>query len=95
MRMRPKILLRCVEDNEDLNLSISELKEQLDTPEEECFRIVQMAKQARNEEGQKIFETFRQGNEAEGVAVNPEGESHYEQTQGKSSRRERSAWCRR
>ena len=91
MRMRPKNLLRCVEDSEDLKLSISELKEQLDTPEEECFRIMEIAQQPRNEEGQKIFESFRQGNEAEGVAVNPEGESHHEQTQGKSTRRERSA----
>ena len=45
-----KNMLRYLEDSEDLEVSISELKGQL-----------QSAQQARNEKGYKIFETFRQG----------------------------------
>ena len=56
-----KRMLRYLEDSEDLKVIISELKGQLDTPEEEGFSIMQIAQQARNDKGQKIFETFRQG----------------------------------
>ena len=50
-------------DAEDLKVSINELKGQLETPEEEeeGFSIMQVVQQGRNEKGQKIFETFRQG----------------------------------
>ena len=41
-------------------MGISETKEQLETLERSFMEI---AKQARNEQGQKIFETFRQGEE--------------------------------
>ena len=51
-------MLGYSEDSEDLQVGISELKEQLETPEEEGQSIVQIAKQARNQKGQKIFEIF-------------------------------------
>ena len=47
------------EDSEDLKVGLSELKEQLKMPEEAGFSIVQIAQQARNEKGEKLFETFR------------------------------------
>ena len=43
-------------------MGISELKEQLETPEE-GRSIMQIAQQARNEKGRRIFEIFRQGEE--------------------------------
>ena len=46
---------------EDRKVSFSELKEQLETPEETGFSVVQVAQQARNEGDQRLFETFRQG----------------------------------
>ena len=39
----------------------SELKEQVETPEEAGFSIMLIAKQARDERGRKLFEIFRQG----------------------------------
>ena len=48
---------------EDLKAGISELKEQLETLEEEGRSIMQIAKQGRNERGQRFFELFRQGEE--------------------------------
>ena len=56
-----KRMLRYLEDSEDLKVSVSDLKGQLEKPEEEGFSIMQIAQQARNERGQKLFETFRQG----------------------------------
>ena len=53
-----KRMLRYLEVSDDLKVGISELKEQLETPEEAGFSIMQIAQQARNEEGQKIFENF-------------------------------------
>ena len=55
-----KKMLKYLEDSEDLDVGISELKEQLETPEETDFTIMQNAKQARNERGQKLFQIFRQ-----------------------------------
>ena len=57
-----KRMLGYLEDSEDLKVGISELKEQLETTEGTCF-IMQIAQQARNEKGQKIFDIFRQGEE--------------------------------
>ena len=54
-------MLRYLEDSEELKVSPSELKEQLETPEEAGFSIMQMAKQARNERSQKLFEINMQG----------------------------------
>ena len=51
------------EDSEDLKVGVNELKEQLEKLEETGFSIMQIAQQARNEKGQKIFEIFRQGEE--------------------------------
>ena len=56
-----KRMLRYLEDSEHLKESISELKGQLETPEEEGFSTMQIAQQATNEKGQKLFEPFRQG----------------------------------
>ena len=54
-------MLKYLEDSEDLKVSLSELKEQQKAFEEAGFSIMQIAQQARNERGQKLFETFRQG----------------------------------
>ena len=56
-----KRLLKYSEDSEDLKVGFSELKEQLETPEEAGFSIMHTAKQARNDRGQKLFDIFRQG----------------------------------
>ena len=40
-------------------MGLSESKEQLETLEEESFSIMQIAKQARNKRGQKLFQIFR------------------------------------
>ena len=42
-------------------MGLSELKEQLETPEEAGFSVMQIAKQTWNERGQELFEMFRQG----------------------------------
>ena len=42
-------------------MGLSELKEQLEMLEEAGFSILQIAKQARNERSQKLFQIFRQG----------------------------------
>ena len=54
------IMLKHLEDSEDLKVGLSELKEQLETPEEAGFSIMQIAKQSRKERGQKLFQVFRQ-----------------------------------
>ena len=56
-----KRMLKYLEESEDLKVCLSELKEQLETPEEAGFSMMQIAQQARNERGQKLFEIFRQG----------------------------------
>ena len=55
-----KRLVKPLEDSEDLKVGLGELKEQLETPEEASFSIVQITNQARNERGQKLFQIFRQ-----------------------------------
>ena len=54
-------MLKYLEDSEKVKVGFSELKEQLETPEETGFTIMQIAKQARKEGGQRLFEIFRQG----------------------------------
>ena len=44
LKMRPKRMLKYLEDSEDLKMGLSELKEQLETPEETCFSIMQIAR---------------------------------------------------
>ena len=53
-------MLKYLEDSEDLKVSLSELKEQLASPEEAGVSVMQIAKQARNERGQKLLQIFRQ-----------------------------------
>ena len=54
-----KKMLKYLEGSEDLKVSLRELKEQVESPEEAGGSIMQIAKQARNERGQKLFQTFR------------------------------------
>ena len=54
-------MLKYPEDSEDFKVGLSELKEQQETPEAAGFSIMQIAKQARNERGHKLFEIFMQG----------------------------------
>ena len=54
-------MLEYLESSDDLEESLTELKERLETPEKAGFSSVQIAQQARNERGQRLFETFRQG----------------------------------
>ena len=49
-----------LDDNEDVKVGLGELKEQLETPEEAGISIMQIAKEARNERGQKLFQIIRQ-----------------------------------
>ena len=53
-------MLKYLEDNEDVKVGLRELKEQFGTPEEAGISIMQIAKQARNEIGHKLFQIFRQ-----------------------------------
>ena len=55
-----KRMLKYSENSEDLKVGLCELKEQLETPQEAGISIMQIAKQARNERGQKLFQIFRQ-----------------------------------
>ena len=53
-----KSTLRCLEDTEDLEVRVSELKGQLETPEAEGFSIMPIAQQARHEKVKRFFENF-------------------------------------
>ena len=57
-----KRMLRYLEDIEELKVGVTESQEQLEISEEAGVSIRQNAKQARNENGRKIFE-FGQGEE--------------------------------
>ena len=54
-----KKMLKYLEDSEDSKVSFRKLKEQLESVEEAGISIMQIAKQARNERGQKLFQIFR------------------------------------
>ena len=56
-------MLGYLEDSEDLKSGYQKIKEQLETPEETGFSIMQIAQQTGNEKGQKIFDFFVQGEE--------------------------------
>ena len=60
---KARSILRYLEDSEDLEVSVTELQEQLGISEEARLSIKQVAQQAMIENGQKIFELFRQGEE--------------------------------
>ena len=53
-------MMKYLEDSEDLKVSLGALKDKLESPEETGIAIMQIAKQARKEGGQKIFQIFRQ-----------------------------------
>ena len=55
-----KKMMKFLEDREHLKVGLRELKEHLETPEAAGISIMQIAKQARNERGQKLFQIFRQ-----------------------------------
>ena len=54
---------RYLEDSEDLKVAVTELREQLGISEETCVSIRKIVQQAKKENGQQIFEIFRQGEE--------------------------------
>ena len=56
-------MLTYLEDSEDLKVGVTELQEQLGISEDAVISIKQIAQQAMNENGQKIFEMFRQREE--------------------------------
>ena len=53
-------MLKYLEDSEDLKVGLGEMKEQLETMEEAGISIMQIAQQAKNERAQKLFQIFRQ-----------------------------------
>ena len=62
-KRRPRSILRYLEDSEGLKVSVTELQEQLGMSEEAGISITQVTQQARNENSQRFFEMFRQGEE--------------------------------
>ena len=66
-------MLAYLEDSEDLKVGVTELQEQLGTSEEAGVSIKQIAQQAMNENGQKLFEIFRQGEEEVFIASRARG----------------------
>ena len=58
-----KRMLRYPEDSEDLKVGVTELREQLGMSEEAGISIKEVTQQTRNENGQKLLEIFRQGEE--------------------------------
>ena len=62
-------MLTYLEENEDVKVGLGELKEQLETPDEAGISVMQIAKQARNERGQKLFQFFRQEENEVYIAV--------------------------
>ena len=52
-------MLKYLEDSENLKVGLSELKEQLESPEDAGISVMQIAKQAKQERGQKLFQIFR------------------------------------
>ena len=61
-------VLRYPEDSEDLKVGVTELQEQLGMSKEAGLSIQQIPQQARNENGQKIFDFFWQGEEEARIA---------------------------
>ena len=51
--------LAVEKNSEDLKVSLRELREQLESREEADISFMQIAKQARKERGQKLFQIFR------------------------------------
>ena len=53
--------VKCWEDSQALKVSTRELKEQVLSPDESSVSVVRIARQARSEQGKKLFKIFRQG----------------------------------
>ena len=66
-------MLKYPEDSEDFKVGLSELKEQQEKPEAAGFSIMQIAKQARNERGHKLFEIFMEGDNEVYIARGVQG----------------------
>ena len=58
-----KRMQKYLEDSDHVTVVVTELQEQLEISEEAGTSIRQIAQQARNENGTKIFEIFRQREE--------------------------------
>ena len=56
-------MLRYLESSEDVKVGITELQEQLEVPVQIGTALQQVAQQARNEIGLKVFEIFWQEGE--------------------------------
>ena len=56
-------MLKNLEDSDDVKVGVTELQKQLEISEEVGIYIRQVAQQAMCENGQKIFELYRQGEE--------------------------------
>ena len=54
VKVRREKMLEYLKDNEDVIVGLSELKEQLEMPEEAGISFMRIAKQARNERGQAL-----------------------------------------
>ena len=84
-----------LEHSEELQVGISELKEQLETAEETGFTIMQIAKQARKEGGPRALRDFQSREKirftsaSSARCVNPEGESRHGQVRAKVVRKDR------
>ena len=62
-RKMAKRMLKNLEDSDDVKMGVTELQKQLVISEEVGISIRQVAQQAMCENGQKIFELYRQGEE--------------------------------
>ena len=58
-----KEMLRYLDNSDDVKVGITELQQRLEVPVQISISIQQVAQQARNESGQKMFEVFWQEEE--------------------------------
>ena len=56
-------MLKYLEGSEDLKVSLRKLREQLESREEADISFMQIAKQARNERGQTLFQDLQAARE--------------------------------
>ena len=69
-------MLTSPEDSEDLQVGVTELQEQLGLSDVAGISFKQIAQQAMNENGQHIFEIFRQGEEDVRIASRARWNAH-------------------
>ena len=53
-------MLKCLENSEIVKVSMRELEDQVLSPNEPRINVVRIARQARNEKKEKLFQIFRQ-----------------------------------